>query len=310
VVIVATCVNPESWAVRDSSRRQYGNIPTQTTLTRTPKYVTGSAVDYDDSAICIQTFGPSPVPSLGGRAYYVTWFDDYSRFTKLTILQSKDQTLEAYKSFAAWAHTQKGVKIKHLRSDRSGEYTSNTFTKFLEEQGTGRRLTTHDAPQHNGVAESLNRRLVERIRAFLVQSGLPKSLWAEAARFVVWLRNRTTTKVLGNMTPYERLTGQKPNLAGVPEWGQRVWVHSDSGMKLDGRASEARWVGYDEDSTHAHRIYWPDTHKISVERNIRFTTQSAQCPCLLHSPPNKQRRRHKARSPHHSHLLPPTVEKK
>src|SRR6266849_8487652 len=81
-------------------------------------------------------------------------------------------------------------------------------------------------------------------------------------------------KVLGNTTPYEQLTGQKPNLAGVPEWGQRVWVHSDSGTKLDGRASEARWVGYDEDSTHAHRIYWPDTHKVSVERNIRFTAQS------------------------------------
>ncbi len=219
-------------------------------------------------------WGPSPVPSLGGRAYYVTWIDDYSRFTKLTILRSKDQTLDAYKSFAAWAQTQKGVKIKRLRSDRGGKYTSNAFTKFLEEQGTERRLTTHDTPQHNGVAESLNRRLVERIRALLIQSGLPKSLWAEAARFVAWLRNRTTTKVLGNTTPYERLTGQKPNLAGVPEWGQRVWVHSDSGTKLDGRASEARWVGYDEDSTHAHRIYWPDTHKVSVERNIRFTPQS------------------------------------
>jgi hypothetical protein len=230
-------------------------------------------------------WGPSPVPSLGGRAYYVTFIDDYSRFTKLTILRSKDQTLDAYKSFAAWAHTQKGVKIKRLRSDRGGEYTGNAFTKFLEEQGTERRLTTHDTPQHNGVAESLNRRLVERIRAFLIQSGLPKFLWAEAARFVVWLRNRTTTKVLGNMTPYERLTGQKPNLAGVPEWGQRVWVHDDSGTKLDGRASEARWVGYDEDSTHAHRVYLPDTHRVSVERNVRFTAQAVTVSMPTSKPP-------------------------
>jgi transposase InsO family protein len=138
-------------------------------------------------------WGPSPVPSLGGRAYYVTFTDDYSRFTKLIILWSKDQTLDAYKSFAAWAQTQKGVKIKRLRSDRGGEYTRNDFTKFLQEQGTERRLTTHDTPQHNGVAESLNRRLVERIRAFLIQSGLPKMLWAEAAQFVIWLKNRTPT---------------------------------------------------------------------------------------------------------------------
>ena len=58
--------------------------------------------------------------------------------------------------------------------------------------------------------------------------------------------------MLGNVTPYERLTRQKPNLAGMPEWEQWVWVHSDSGTKLDGHASKAGWVGYDEDSTHAH----------------------------------------------------------
>ena len=80
--------------------------------------------------------------------------------------------------------------------------------------------------------------------------------------------------MLGNVTPYERLTGQKPNLTGVPEWGQRVWVHNGSGSKLDRHATEARWVGYDEDSTHAHRVYWPETQRISVERNIQFTADS------------------------------------
>ena len=59
-------------------------------------------------------WSPSSVPSMGKRAYYVTWTDDFSRFTKLTPLRSKDQTLDAYKSFAAWVHTQKGVKIKCL----------------------------------------------------------------------------------------------------------------------------------------------------------------------------------------------------
>jgi hypothetical protein len=138
-------------------------------------------------------WGPSPVPSLGGRAYYVTFTNDYSCFTKLIILQSKDQMLDAYKSFAAWAQTQKGVKIKCLHSDHGGKYTRNNFTKFLQEQGTEHCLTTHDTPQHNGVAESLNCWLVKCIHAFLIQSGLPKMLWAEAAQFVIWLKNRTPT---------------------------------------------------------------------------------------------------------------------
>lgn len=68
--------------------------------------------------------------------------------------------------------------------------------------------------------------------------------------------------------------GSKPDLGGMPEWGRPVWVHLDSGSKLDGRAAEARWVGFDRDSTHAHRIYWQDKNRISVERNVRFTSNT------------------------------------
>jgi hypothetical protein len=80
--------------------------------------------------------------------------------------------------------------------------------------------------------------------------------------------------VLGAITPYERLHGHKPNLAGVPEWGQHVWVHNLKGSKLDARGLPARWVGYDKESTHAHRIYWPEKHSLSVERDVKFTTNT------------------------------------
>ena len=218
-------------------------------------------------------WGPSPVLTMGGRRYYVTFTDDYSRYTSLTVIRTKDETLEAYKQYAAWMYMQHGVRIKRLRSDRGGEYTGTAFSKFLGEQGTERRLTTHDTPQHNGVAESLNRRLIERVRALMIQSGLQKSLWAEAIQYVVWLKNRTTTKVLGDVTPLERLTGSKPNLAGLPEWGQRVWVHDGVNDKLHPRAMQARWIGYDTGSTHSHRIYWPAKHLVTAERNVRFTTE-------------------------------------
>ena len=226
-------------------------------------------------------WGPSPILSLGGRKYYASFTDDYSRYTRLALLCFKDETLEAYKTFAAWAKTQHGAHIKRLRSDRGGEYTGGDFTKYLQEQGTERRLTTHDTPQHNGVAESLNRRLLERVRAMMHGAELPKNLWGEAINHAVWLKNRTSTRVLGNVTPFERLYGDKPNLGGVPEWGQRVWVHNDSNTKLDARANEARWVGYDSESTHAHRIYWPGRNSISVERNIKFVPMTV----AIYTPP-------------------------
>jgi hypothetical protein len=78
----------------------------------------------------------------------------------------------------------------------------------------------------------------------------------------------------GRTEPYERLYGEKPNLGGVPKWGQHIWVHDATNSKLDVRARQACWVGYDTDSTHAHRIYWPNTKHTSVEHNIKFVSPS------------------------------------
>ena len=242
--------------------------------------------DAFGAEIHTDVWGPSPIASLGGRKYYITFTDDYSRYSHVQLLRTKDEALGAYKAFAAWAQTQRGVHIKRLRSDRGGEYTGNAFTEFLQSQGTERRLTTHDTPQHNGVAESLNRRLVERVRAVLHHSGLPKTLWGEALNHVVWLKNRTSTRLLGNVTPFERVHGEKPNLAGLPEWGAPVWVHNHGGQKLDGRGIVGRWVGFDVNSTHAHRIYWPQKGSLTVERDIRFSspTVSLRFPSSSPSP--------------------------
>jgi hypothetical protein len=83
-----------------------------------------------------------------------------------------------------------------------------------------------------------------------------KSLWGEAVNWAMWLKNHTSTWVLGHMTPFKQLTKEKPDLANVPIWGQQVWVHNGSGSKLDECTNEGFWVGYDNDSPHAHRIYW------------------------------------------------------
>jgi len=165
-------------------------------------------------------WGPSPAPSMGGRRYYVMFTDDHSHYSLLTVLCMKDKMLKAYKAYATWMYTQHSVRIKQLWSDRGGEYTGNECTKFLMEQGMECRLTTHDTPQHNRVTESLNWHIMEHVCACLIQSRLPKSLWAEATNFIIWVKNRTTTKVLGDVMPHKKLTRWKPNLARVPEWGQ------------------------------------------------------------------------------------------
>ncbi|KAJ6610757.1 hypothetical protein B0H10DRAFT_2058912 [Mycena sp. CBHHK59/15] len=88
----------------------------------------------------------------------------------------------------------------------------------------------------------------------LSASQLPKSLWAEAWRHSVWLRNRAPTRALPNeTTPFEMVTGEKPNLANLRKWGCKAWVKQAKSPKLSDKAVEGRFVGYDDESKDAYR---------------------------------------------------------
>ncbi|KAM1413627.1 hypothetical protein ACFX2I_005509 [Malus domestica] len=85
---------------------------------------------------------------------------------------------------------QTGRKIKILRSDNGGEYTSDPFFKVCKEEGIVRHFSVRGTPQQNGVAERLNRTLLEKVRCMLSQSGLSKSFWAEAVNYACHIINR------------------------------------------------------------------------------------------------------------------------
>ena len=109
---------------------------TKTTHKPIQKQHEGPQADSFGAEIHSDVWGASTTESLGGRRYYVTFTDDYSQYSWIEPLWTKDETFEAYKVFAAWAKTQHGVQIKRLRSDRGGEYTGRKFSAFLREQGT------------------------------------------------------------------------------------------------------------------------------------------------------------------------------
>ena len=209
-------------------------------------------------------WGPAPVTTIKGCRYYVSFTDDKTRLTDLYLLKHKSNTLQAYKEYEASCKTQHGADIRILHSDRGGEYTGKEFVMHLNRKGTRQKLTVHDT-QHNGIAERLNRTVLEKVRAMLHSSGQPHMLWGEAAHHAVWLKNCTPTKALGgDMTPYEAAYGKKPDLWGIREWGSRCWVRNESSAKLGGRVDEGVWVGIDEKSKGA-RVFWPGKHTVTVE---------------------------------------------
>lgn len=166
--------------------------------------------------------GPMNVESLGGSRYFVTFIDDFSRYTEIIMLRKRSDVLQAFRNYKRRMENQTGRRIKKLRTDNGKEYLSNDFKKFLEDEGIARQLSVEYTPQQNGVAERANRTIVEMARCMLQQSGLPQSLWAEAVSTATFIRNRCPTKCLNNKTPIEAWTDNKPYVGFFRIFGSKV----------------------------------------------------------------------------------------
>jgi hypothetical protein len=121
-------------------------------------------LDLIHSDVC----GPVPVISLGGSLYYVIFIDDYSRKTWLYLLKSKDEVFNKFQEFKAEIENLTNKKIKTLRTDNEGEYTSKEFVAFCKSAGIRRELTIPHNSQQNDVAERKNRS-IRRNRKSLIE---------------------------------------------------------------------------------------------------------------------------------------------
>ena len=115
-------------------------------------------------------------------------------------MKNKDEVFSKFKEFKALIENHTEKKIKTFRSDNGGEFTSNEFKELCKDSRIKRELTTPYNPQQNGVAERKNRTIMEAAKAMLHDQDLPIHLWAEAARTVVYVQNRTPHRVLENKT--------------------------------------------------------------------------------------------------------------
>uniref|UniRef100_A0A0V0HMV8 Putative ovule protein n=1 Tax=Solanum chacoense TaxID=4108 RepID=A0A0V0HMV8_SOLCH len=119
--------------------------------------------------------GPMQASSLGHNKYFVLFIDDLSRMTWVYFLSNKSQVFSVFKKFRAFTERQSGCKLKALRSDNGGEYTSNEFNKYCEDMGIDHKLTVSYSPEQNGVSERKNRTVVEMARCLLLEKKLPQS---------------------------------------------------------------------------------------------------------------------------------------
>jgi hypothetical protein len=142
-----------------------------------------------------------PVKSLGGSLYYVIFIYDYSRKTWLYLLKTKDEVFNKFQEFKAEIENLTNKKIKILRTNNGGEYTSKEFVSFFKLERINMELTIPHNPQQNGVAERKNRSIEEIVKELLNYQGLSMYLWGEATMTTIYVQNRSPHCILKDMTP-------------------------------------------------------------------------------------------------------------
>jgi transposase InsO family protein len=88
-------------------------------------------------------------------------------------MKTKDEVFSWFQEFRAQIENQTGNKIKVLRSDNGGEYTSNEFKDFYKKAGIKRELTVSYNPQQNGVVERKNRSIIGSSKAMIHDQEFP-----------------------------------------------------------------------------------------------------------------------------------------
>jgi len=214
--------------------------------------------------------GPVDHLSYDRKLYFVTLLDDYSGMAAVVPISNKSDVETVLPILIESMETASGKKAQAIRSDRGGEFTGNSLGNYFRSRMIKHQLTAPYSPQQNGKAERLNRTLVNRIRALLLDAQLPKTLWTEALRTANYLRNRVSPSARDDTkTPYELFTGQKPDISHLRVFGCTAYAADPTHKrKLDERGTKGTFVGYDTNSL-AYRI-WVPPKGILIRRDVRF----------------------------------------
>ena len=215
--------------------------------------------------------GKMGVKSVGGAEYFLTFLDQHTHYCWVYALKTKDQTFSCFRDWKAEVENRTGRRLKILRTDNGGEYTSREFQDHLKACGIRHELTIPGTPEQNGAAERLNRTLVETTRSMLLDSRLPQSFWAEAVSTAAYLRNRSPTSTLEDMTPHQAWYGQRPGVEHLRVFGSIAYVHipKESRGKLDSKTRKCILVGYGSVKK-GYRLYDRAASQVLFSRNVRF----------------------------------------
>jgi len=214
----------------------------------------GAPLELIHSDLC----GPLP-PGLNGHKFFCTVRDKFSGYTIAKTLKDKSDAPEFIMNTITYLekHNAHNLSVKSIRLDKGGEYTSHTLVSWLEKKGIKVHYTGTECHQSNGPAERINRTIMDRVRATLIESNQPRLLWPWIVGHVTTALNLIPYAPRPHTTPHQTMFGSVPDVSFLRPFGCRVatFVSTQSRPdKLCAQGVEGRLVGYVPDSTSMYQV--------------------------------------------------------
>ncbi|KAH9650610.1 Integrase catalytic domain-containing protein [Citrus sinensis] len=121
--------------------------------------------------------------------------------------------------------TETSRKVKRLRIDNGLEFCNQQFDDFCAQNRVVRHKTVRHTPQQNGLAERMNRTLMDKVRCMLIHSKLPQSLWAETLMTAYYLVNKSPSSAINFKTPVEMWSDKAANYFDLKIFGCPAFAH-------------------------------------------------------------------------------------
>nr|GEY23029.1 putative ribonuclease H-like domain-containing protein [Tanacetum cinerariifolium] len=195
------------------------------------------------------------VVSINGKRYVLVIINDYSRYTWVHFLITKDETSEVIKNFLKNISVRLQAPVIFVCTDNKTEFKNQVLKEYFNSVSITHETSAAKTPQQNGVVERRNRTLVEAARTMLIFSHALLFLWAEAIATACYTQNRSIIHRRFNKTPYELIQGKKPDISYLHAFGAFCSPKNDSEDigKLGAKGVIGFFIGYSANSV-AYRV--------------------------------------------------------
>ncbi|GKA09252.1 retrovirus-related pol polyprotein from transposon TNT 1-94 [Tanacetum coccineum] len=221
-------------------------------------------------------YGPMRVKIINGKWYILVVVDDYSHYTWVHFLRSKDKAPEVINTFLKKIQVLLQAPVIIVRTDNGTKFKNQVLKEYFNSVDISHQSSSVRTPQRNGVVERRNRTLVEVARTMLIFSCAPLFLWDEAIATACYTQNRSIIHCRFDKTPYELINDRKLDISFLHVFRALCYTKNDCEDigKLGVKDDIGFFVGYFANSC-AYRVYNRRTKKIMETMNVTFDELSA-----------------------------------